>query len=335
MFRKTKLFSAIVGFAMIATTFTGCQPKSFLVDEEVKKEPVVKETTYTAKNLSDEEFYKLRVLAPDGNTPDNPERYGEYGLLQFFSSITPENYNEIKKVTGYPTTYKNHVVPSARSFNLMKTYETGGGTYLAYDGSECPYTAFRFLTVEEFQNPENWDFSYHAKEDPYASKEENAMNMALKEKGDYIDGYDAAEYVKKEWTDNYEAFLKLHDKYVQGQYIPLNGDKYYAIVDKTFKYEDYQWTFDTTKLTQEDYLSYSQYYEPEYIDEYRTNWDQTHKLVQQNEYPKVLDIVNRYLRAKYLGEDEVYTKDFTEDFLATANFNPEVIKEYYNKKGLN
>ena len=167
------------------------------------------EKTYTAKNLSDEEFYKLRVLAPDGNTPDNPERYGEYGLLQFFSSVTPENYNEIKKVTGYPTTYKNHAVPSARSFNLMKTYETGGGTYLAYDGSECPYTAFRFLTVEEFQNPENWDFSYHAKEDPYASKEENAMNMTLKEKGDYIDGYDAAEYVKKEWTDNYEAFLKV------------------------------------------------------------------------------------------------------------------------------
>ena len=273
MFKKT--LTAIMVFSMIATIFTGCQPKSFLIDEEtpVETTTVQEEPKVEAKSFTTEEFENLRILAPDAGTPDNPEEFGLYGEL----AVISYGYDE-----------QNNPPQISRM------------AFFAGDGKIDPETP------EEFKE-------YAMQRIDFAADTEWAY---IRKKGDGA-SVDPAEFLFTTYDKDIIAYFKMREKY---------GVKY-------FNSRNYWVAVESGRADHDPEGKLIPYYQPAGKYTFLSNWDQTYDPIEENEYPKILPIIERYINAKYLGSKEVYKEDFTEGFLNTTNFYPPIIKRYYNDNG--
>lgn len=138
----------------------------------------------------------------------------------------------------------------------------------------------------------------------------------IRKKGDGA-SVDPTEFLITTYDKDITAYFKMREKY---------GVKY-------FNSMSYWGEVNCDRIDHDPKGELVPYYQPAGKSSFLSNWDQTYDPIEENEYPKILSIIERYINAKYLGSKEVYKEDFTEGFLNTTNFYPPIIKRYYNDNG--
>ncbi|MBR6695882.1 MAG: hypothetical protein IKL70_05660 [Oscillospiraceae bacterium] len=323
----------------IAVSMTACQSAT-PQPEETPAETTQDTTVYEAKEYTEDEFWKLRITSPDANTPDNPSRWGDLGYFRVLTTKKPENLG-----FNLPFEESDYVIKGMFYRNIMKDLS------LFPSWQKTPYTKDDFLSYDTVGGVlEGLTQEYNESTDFYGADnyliEYEMTEMTSSETGEKLlvrnpvvmKNDEVAEWHIKNYGENIMAAYELWQKYGGGN---LHGGSYWftrAEAEADAGYLDSRLTwglngYGSLENMQAAEVNFNDV--PKVTDgSFRTNFDQTHKDIKANEYPKILPIIERYINAKYLGSEEVYKEDFTEDFLATPNFNPEVIKEYYNKNGI-